>query len=240
MGTQGVILLIVALGALGALLVGGVMLMLYYRAGREDEWYVDEEPVVYGNLIQCPTCNYMNPIDTAACLNCRQPLPRPRDYPPVAPPPSPAFQNEYAYRPSVQLAGAIDYSRAGDMTVQASAAGHHASAPPPAPVPPPPAPEPSTGRVWIGGVAGPANGERYALTQTDTMVGRSTSCDVQIADPKVSRKHFLIRYANEGYFLQDQQSSRGTLINGQRVMAQRLKDGDSITLGDSTLIFHID
>jgi pSer/pThr/pTyr-binding forkhead associated (FHA) protein len=38
--------------------------------------------------------------------------------------------------------------------------------------------------------------------------------------------------------LQDQQSSRGTLVNGQRSPAQRLKNGDRIDVGDSSMVFY--
>ncbi|MEJ2362618.1 MAG: FHA domain-containing protein, partial [Gammaproteobacteria bacterium] len=62
-------------------------------------------------------------------------------------------------------------------------------------------------------------GEALEPEEADTLVGRSTVCDVQVYDPKVSRKHFRIRYGNGAFFMQDQQSSRGTLINGERVDA---------------------
>jgi pSer/pThr/pTyr-binding forkhead associated (FHA) protein len=95
-------------------------------------------------------------------------------------------------------------------------------------------------RAWLEGVGGAIMGHRALITQADTLVGRSTVCDVQVYDPKVSRQHFRIRYANGGFFLQDQESSRGTRINGEDVLAQRLQDGDQIRLGDSSLVFHIE
>jgi pSer/pThr/pTyr-binding forkhead associated (FHA) protein len=95
-------------------------------------------------------------------------------------------------------------------------------------------------RAWLEGTGGAMMGHTAALEKADTLIGRSTSCDVQVYDPKVSRRHFLIRYANGAFFLQDQQSSRGTSINGERVMAQRLQNGDRIELGDTSLIFHTD
>jgi len=86
--------------------------------------------------------------------------------------------------------------------------------------------------------AGALKGQRFSLNQSDTLFGRSTRCDVQIPDQKVSRKHFVVRYAQGGYFLQDQGSTGGTLINGEPVEARRLADGDRIDLGDTTLVFH--
>lgn len=228
MGT--LILLVVALGALGALLVGAVMLFFYFRTGR-DEGY-DEEPLIYGNLVQCPACGTMNPAEAAACLRCRRPLPhaRPNMTPP---PPVQALHPPYTASPAPYAAPAP-----------------RPNSPYPAYAPnvPAPAPELVLSRArpadmplaWLEGRAGAAVGHRDVLQHADTLVGRSTACDVQIADPKVSRRHFLVRYANGQFFLQDQQSSRGTKVNGERVMAQRLEDGDLIAIGDSVLVFRVD
>ena len=95
-------------------------------------------------------------------------------------------------------------------------------------------------KAWLEGESGVIAGQRTILVQTDTLFGRSTQCDVQIYDPKVSRQHFIIRYGEGAFFLQDQDSSRGTMINGEPVTAQRLQNGDRIELGDSLLIFHVE
>jgi pSer/pThr/pTyr-binding forkhead associated (FHA) protein len=95
-------------------------------------------------------------------------------------------------------------------------------------------------KAWLEGTGGAMSGRRTVIQQADTLVGRSTVCDVQVYDPKVSRKHFRIRYGNGAFFMQDQQSSRGTLINGERVMAQKLANGDRIDIGDTSMTFHIE
>jgi pSer/pThr/pTyr-binding forkhead associated (FHA) protein len=102
---------------------------------------------------------------------------------------------------------------------------------------PPAADQPS---AWLEGKTGALANQRIMLLQANTLIGRSKSCDLRICDPKVSRKHFLIRFGDGAFFLQDQDSSCGTYINGKRVMAQRLNDGDRINLGDTTLVFHIE
>jgi len=224
------ILLVVALGALGALLVGAVMLFFYFRTGRAEGY--DEEPIIYGNLVQCPACGTMNPAEAAACLRCRRPLPhaRPNMTPP---PPVQALHPPYAASPAPYAAPAPR----PNPPYPAYSAGAPAPAPDlvlsrarPADMP----------LAWLEGRAGAAVGHRDVLQHADTLVGRSTACDVQIADPKVSRRHFLVRYANGQFFLQDQQSSRGTKVNGERVVAQRLEDGDLIAIGDSVLVFRVD
>lgn len=224
------ILIIVAIGGIAAFLIGMVLLALYFNSNRRKHQY-ENEPVVYGSLVQCSNCGYMNPMDTAACLNCRQPLPQ---HYPAQPNP------DYLYAATSSPVGYYQ-PRPPDFSAPVES--------PPAPVTYQPAPAPIEQTVpvseapsgiphaWLEGVGGPMMGHRAALTQADTLVGRSTSCHVQVYDPKVSRRHFLIRYANGGFFLQDQQSSRGTRVNGEKVMARRLKDGDHIEIGDSGMVF---
>ncbi len=233
---ESAILIVAALGALGAFSAGIVLLVLYVRASRSE--YDDDEPVVYGNLVQCQHCGYMNPINSAVCLNCRRPLPRPRNYQP--PPP----MSRYPTQPP-----GSNYAPARSPTPPPPSRFPAGNAVAPPAVPPqysPPATlaapverAPDMPHAWLEGIGGAMLGHRAILAKHDTLVGRSTTCDVQIFDPKVSRKHFLIRFGNSAFFMQDQGSSRGTLINGERVMAQRLHDGDRIDLGDTSLIFHV-
>ena len=223
---EGIILLIIAGGAILAFLLGTVLLFLYFRSGRSHTQ--PRDAVVYGRLAQCPNCGYMNPIDTAACLNCRSPLRLPRGY---QPPPPQVMANMPTY----------DMPHPAPPPPPQPAEDTAMASPTPGPLFPQPAPEGTASmmpRAWLEGVSGAMMGQRIDITHTDTLVGRSTSCDVQVFDPKASRKHFLIRFGNGAFYLQDQQSSRGTMINGKRVMAQRLTSGDRIELGDSSFIFH--
>ena len=82
MSTPGLILIVLALAGFGALLVGTILLVWYFRYNRDGDWY--EEPDAPG-LVRCPQCGYTNPANAAACLNCRLPL---QQY--GAPPPAPA------------------------------------------------------------------------------------------------------------------------------------------------------
>ncbi len=238
------ILILVAVGGLGAFVIGTILLLIYFRGGR-DKSGAEQGPVIYGNLVQCPHCGYMNPVESAACLNCRQPLPRVRGYaqaptyappdfnygPPVVPPIGPP-----AARAPIQPP--VPVQATAPAPAPASASGSSPAMPP---FPFPPASQAGTvlPNAWLEGVSGAISGQRIMLTQPDMLVGRSTVCDIQVYDPKVSRRHFLIRFGNGAFFVQDQQSSRGTRINGQRVMAQRLQDGDLIEVGDTGMTFHI-
>lgn len=92
---------------------------------------------------------------------------------------------------------------------------------------------------WLEGIGGVISGQKISVHREETLLGRSRVCDVQIQDPKVSRQHALLRLYNGRYFIQDMQSSRGTLVNSRSVETHLLNEGDEIRLGDSTMVFHL-
>lgn len=100
------------------------------------------------------------------------------------------------------------------------------------PQPPPPLPGP---RLEL--IAGSASQSVFSLQQTDMNIGRSRENEIYLPDPKVSRRHARLRFAQGSWFIQDQNSSGGTFINGAQVQAQRLNPGDQITIGDCSFIF---
>ncbi len=57
-----------------------------------------------------------------------------------------------------------------------------------------------------------------------SVIGRARSCQFQILDRHVSRRHFSIAFRNEGYVLTDLQSSAGTFVNGTRDTRFLLQD----------------
>lgn len=259
MGLEGLIVLIIALAVLGVIVGAIVLTIMYLRYLRADDLY-ESDTGGYGSLVQCPKCNYLNPPETTICLNCRQPL-RTRSYTtqPLPPQPAPPFNYEVVPQAPVQPVQIAPVpqnpmprpSMPPQATVRAPVpAAVQPAAVPPQPVEPArpkpvlqPAPPraqdapPDMPHAWLEGIEGPFKGRQAVLSQSDTLVGRSTSCNIQIPDPKVSRKHFAIRYSNGKFYLQDQESSRGTRINGQLVAAQSLKDGDQIEIGDTSIIF---
>jgi pSer/pThr/pTyr-binding forkhead associated (FHA) protein len=71
----------------------------------------------------------------------------------------------------------------------------------------------------------------------DTLVGRDASCQVRLADPRVSRRHLRIRVAEDRATVEDLGSSNGTTINGERLTAVcPLRRGDALQLGGATVI----
>jgi hypothetical protein len=62
-------------------------------------------------------------------------------------------------------------------------------------------------------------------------VGRAMSADVRFEDPQVSRRHaIIVRYGRHVRVLDDR-SLAGTFVNGVRITATDLTDGDVVRLG---------
>lgn len=73
---------------------------------------------------------------------------------------------------------------------------------------------------------GPLKGQRWPVSRT-LVVGRDTSCDVNIPDRQVSRFHVRISPTAEGVTLEDLGSKNGTIHNGTELTAPvMLQDGD--------------
>jgi len=87
-------------------------------------------------------------------------------------------------------------------------------------------------------------GERHPLGVAVTSLGRDESAGVVIDDPGISRRHADIRITHDGPHLQvlirDAGSTNGTFLNGDQIGTEELHDGDRITMGRTTLTFHLD
>jgi hypothetical protein len=79
-------------------------------------------------------------------------------------------------------------------------------------------------------------GRRIDLGAT-CVIGRSTDADVQVTDVGASRRHAELRVLGDHVEVHDLGSTNGTLVNGQRIAAATLTDGDRITIGTTTFEF---
>ena len=70
-----------------------------------------------------------------------------------------------------------------------------------------------------------------------TRIGRGLSVDVHLDDASVSRRHARIVERNGRAVILDDRSLNGTWVNGQRIEAAILSDGDEILLGRVVLHF---
>jgi hypothetical protein len=95
--------------------------------------------------------------------------------------------------------------------------------------------QPAPDRLVV--LRGPGQGHVVALTGAQFTIGRSTSNMLRLSAPDVSRQHAVL-YSSQGrWFLQDQNSTTGTYLNGRRVQASILSNGDVIRIGDSEIQF---
>jgi len=81
-----------------------------------------------------------------------------------------------------------------------------------------------------------AEGKQYELGER-TIIGRMDNADIRILDGLISKQHAEITHANGRWSLRDLGSSNGTLVNGRRVHAVDLSEGDQISLGSAQLVF---
>lgn len=101
---------------------------------------------------------------------------------------------------------------------------------------PPPAVAINSAGPSLFALSGPNAGQTFTLRDKQ-VIGRSSQCEIQLKDMTVSRKHAMLREASGGWFIQDQESTGGILVNGQKVPAVQLKSGDRIQIGESVLQF---
>jgi pSer/pThr/pTyr-binding forkhead associated (FHA) protein len=66
-------------------------------------------------------------------------------------------------------------------------------------------------------------------------IGRRSSCDMVLRVDSVSREHCRIEAQDSAYWLYDNGSSNGTLLNGLRIEKAKLVHGDVLTLDRVTL-----
>jgi FhaA, N-terminal domain/FHA domain len=81
------------------------------------------------------------------------------------------------------------------------------------------------------------DGQPVEVTKRRFVLGRSRDCDVQLADPNVSRRHAELRQEGPAYWIVDLDSTNGTEVNGERTTRAKLEDGDRITVGSTELVF---
>jgi adenylate cyclase len=82
-----------------------------------------------------------------------------------------------------------------------------------------------------------ASGQAFVLLEVNA-IGRSRESVVRIEDPRVSRRHAMIRRQDDGFWFFDLGSINGSLINGRRVTtSQLLASGDEIRIADHCFRF---
>jgi hypothetical protein len=80
------------------------------------------------------------------------------------------------------------------------------------------------------------NGTSYPLSMPIVVLGRGADADIRINDPAVSRQHLRITYG-QGAAFEDLETRNGTTLNGETTKAASLKDGDTLLIGSTSIIY---
>jgi len=70
-------------------------------------------------------------------------------------------------------------------------------------------------------------------------IGRSEESDVFLVDPSVSRTHAIVEVDGVEPIVRDLGSTNGTFVNGERIEARPLRDGDELMFGNTRMRFEI-
>jgi pSer/pThr/pTyr-binding forkhead associated (FHA) protein len=85
---------------------------------------------------------------------------------------------------------------------------------------------------------GRRDGTRLSLTEPCTLIGQGVACEVRLQAPRISRLHCALVQTPGGLVLRDLLSDEGTLVNGHRVSACTLRDGDVVSIGPFEFVVH--
>lgn len=86
-------------------------------------------------------------------------------------------------------------------------------------------------------VRGPGCPAVHLLDRTELVIGRGEKCDIRVISTTLSRQHLSLLLRDGEVSFTDQQSMNGVYLNGVRVHAAILRDGDVLELGDAAFVF---
>lgn len=86
-------------------------------------------------------------------------------------------------------------------------------------------------------MAGTLEGTVIPLTEDEVSLGRDRSNLIWINDVSASRRHCVIKRADDAYHITDLESHNGTRVNGTPIVERVLEHGDMIAMGDSLFLF---
>ena len=78
---------------------------------------------------------------------------------------------------------------------------------------------------------GPQSGLTYVLGPGNTVAGRGAETAIFLPDVTVSREHVRFSVDSSGLSMTDLASTNGTYVNGERLTAGMLKEGDQLMVG---------
>lgn len=76
--------------------------------------------------------------------------------------------------------------------------------------------------------------KEVVCTTPSITIGRSTTNDIQLQDPKVSRFHCRVEQTDQGFMLVDLRSKNGSYVNGVRCETALITKNDILKIGNNT------
>lgn len=86
--------------------------------------------------------------------------------------------------------------------------------------------------------AGPLSGRRFEVSEPGIRLGRSSSCEIAVEDPALSRNQCLFEFRDGSIWVTDLASANGTTVNDEELgeTSRELKAGDRVQAGDTELV----
>ena len=82
--------------------------------------------------------------------------------------------------------------------------------------------------------------DHIELKQGDMKIGRRPGCEIVLDHLAISGEHANIFTIGGDSFVQDLNSTNGTFINNKRVTKHHLRNGDTINIGQHSLVYLVD
>jgi len=79
--------------------------------------------------------------------------------------------------------------------------------------------------------------KQVPLGKDRCVIGRAEDVDLTLSGHDVSRHHAAVFFQNSRYFIEDLNSTNGTLVNGHYVEHSVLDQGDEISIGEHLILF---
>ena len=74
-------------------------------------------------------------------------------------------------------------------------------------------------------------GLEWPLDRPSTVIGRGRNADLVLSEATISRAHAMLAFRDSKLFVQDLNSTNGTLVNGTREAQAQLSDGSELRMG---------
>ena len=86
-------------------------------------------------------------------------------------------------------------------------------------------------------IEGEQKGKSFRFRKSHILIGREEG-DLVLMDMDMSRKHALVEVLSANViFIKDLESTNGSFVNDRLIQSQRIRNGDRIRVGGSTLLF---